>query len=151
MQILVALFGVYRVPLQRVEQALAGLPYVSEACVLSLPDHESRELCAAIVRVARADNALTEQIDLARIRSDLMESLPSYMLPAALRILQADEQIPRTVSGKAVKRAIRKDFFATTDWWPHNNPPSEVEYYGNIPQIDQSSFRPWDWSGVQRL
>jgi malonyl-CoA/methylmalonyl-CoA synthetase len=129
-----------------VEQSLGSLPYVSEACVLAIPDHEARELCAAVIRTTRN----SEKINLARVRSDLKESLPTYMLPAILRILKDDEEIPRTVSGKAIKKTICKEFFATTDWWPHNNPPLDVEYCGNMPLVD-GEMTPWDWSGTQRV
>lgn len=150
-QVIVATFSVYRIPLQRVEQALADLPYVSEACALAIPDHQARELCAAVIRIARTSNIPKSKINLARIRSDLREGLPSYMLPAILRILKDGEEIPRTVSGKAIKKAVRKEYFATTEWWPHNNPPPEVEYWGNVPQVTEADMRPWDWSGMQRI
>lgn len=132
------------------EQSLASLPYVSESCVLAIPDHEARELCAAVIRTTKASDTLRDKINLARVRFDLKESLPTYMLPAILRILKDDEEIPRTVSGKAIKKTIRKEYFATTDWWPHNNPPLDVEYCGNMPLVD-GEMTPWDWRGTQRV
>ncbi|KKO97290.1 hypothetical protein THAR02_10610 [Trichoderma harzianum] len=126
------------------------LPYISEACVLAIPDHEAKELCAAVIRLDGASGVPAPEISLARIRSDLMQSLPMYMLPAILRILKDGEEIPRNISGKFVKAAVRRELFATTDWWPHSNPPPEVEYWGNMPPIFEAATPPWDWCGVQR-
>ncbi|PKK48947.1 hypothetical protein CI102_7970 [Trichoderma harzianum] len=145
-----AFFRFFRIPLQKVEQSLLDLSYISEACVLAIPDHEAKELCAAAIRLDATSSVPAPEISLARIRSDLMQSLPMYMLPAILRILKDGEEIPRNISGKVVKAAVRRELFATTDWWPHSNPPAEVEYWGNMPPIFEAATRPWDWCGVQR-
>lgn len=73
-----------------------------------------------------------------------------YMLPAVLRILKKGEQLARTFTGKANKKLVKEEFFATTEWWPHESPPAEVEYWGNMPRILEAETRPWDWCGVQR-
>ncbi|PNP49778.1 hypothetical protein THARTR1_09546 [Trichoderma harzianum] len=112
--------------------------------------HEAKELCAAVIRLDGASGVPAPEMSLARIRSDLMQSLPMYMLPAILRILKDGEDIPRNISGKVVKAAVRRELFATTEWWPHSNPPPEVEYWGNMPPIFEAATRPWDWCGVQR-
>lgn len=132
------------------EQTLLDLPYISDACVLAVPDHEAKELCAAVVRLDETSGVSTSDINLARIRTDAMNSLPIYMLPAILRILKDGEEIPRTISGKAVRKAICKEFLGTDKWWPHDNPPADVEYWGNMPPIFEAETRPWDWCGVQR-
>lgn len=149
-KLVVAFFRFFRIPLQKVEQSLLDLPYISEASVIAIPDHEAKELCAAAIRLDVTSSVPASEISLARIRSDLMQSLSMYMLPAILRILKDGEEIPRNISGKVVKAAVRRELFATTDWWPHSNPPAEVEYWGNMPPIFEAATRPWDWCGVQR-
>ncbi|KAK5996040.1 Acyl-CoA ligase oryP [Cladobotryum mycophilum] len=142
-------FQTYRIPTQTVEHAIAELPYVAEACVLSIPDHESKNLCAALVRlnpgVSPAD------VDLRRIRSDIADNLPAFMFPTLLRVLREGEEVPLTTSGKPVKKRIRTEFFTTEEWWPMNNPPADVESWADLRAVLGEKAKPWDWGGIQRV
>lgn len=125
------------------------LPYISEACAVAVPDHESKQLCGIIVRLRRGSTPL-EQITLTRIRCDLSSSLAAYMLPTLLRVMKDEEELPRTFSGKPIKRQIVEDYFGTTDWFPAQTPPPMVECWGKMLGISKMEIKPWDWSAKQR-
>lgn len=125
------------------------LPYVAEACVVGVPHQEVRELCGAVVRLINGVTRI-EQITLSRIRSDLGGSLALFMMPLVLRIIKDGEELPRTVSGKPIKRQILKNYFGTTDWFPAGDLSPGVEYCGcTMPTIDEAEAKPWDFGGLQ--
>lgn len=128
-----------------------GLHYVADACVLGVPYHEARQLCGAVIRLRTNGRDLFPQshVDLARIRADLEGVLAAYMLPVVLRILQDGEQLPRTDSGKPIKKRILAELLGTTEWFPAENLPEGVEYCGCNPVVDEGKTRPWDWGGMQ--
>jgi malonyl-CoA/methylmalonyl-CoA synthetase len=144
------LFRVFRIPALRVEQALLNLPYISEACVLGVPHKEARAICGAIVRIR--DSALaTDGMLLAKIRADLKDSLPPYMLPAILSIMKGHDELPRTVSGKTIKKEALRKFLSHDDWSSTEGLPSGIEYYGcTMPKMVEAETKPWDWCGLQR-
>jgi amino acid adenylation domain-containing protein len=89
----------FRVELGEIESALAALPGVREAVVLARADggrHEERRLVAYVA----ADG---EAPILARLREALGASLPEYMLPSALVVL---DRLPLTANGKIDRRAL---------------------------------------------
>ncbi|CAM1509752.1 Fc.00g000870.m01.CDS01 [Cosmosporella sp. VM-42] len=142
-------FHGYRISTLRVQNSLTDLPYISDAYVVGVPDHEAKELCGAVLRIKK-DAVNTEQVSLARIRLDLMGGLPTYMLPVLLRILSDEEDVPRTVSQKPIKKRILQELFGITDYWSVDNPNPKVESWGNQPEQIQAKTRPWDWCGLQR-
>lgn len=105
------------------------LPYVREACVVAVPMSEGKQLCGATIRPQGGASA--ESITLARIRSDLHGRLDAQDLPVLLRLLDDKEQLPRTATGKPVKRQVLEDFFhegdCGEDWFILENKPSIVE------------------------
>lgn len=120
--------------------------------MLGIPHTVAKELCGAIVRFHPDYNTPPDQMTFAKIRSDLAETLPIYMIPTLLRILKDDETLPLTSIGKPIKNEIRRDFFKTTDWWSIENPPADVEYWSNkaVTVIGEKDLqRPWDWCGQQ--
>ncbi|KAK2865068.1 hypothetical protein FQN49_003946 [Arthroderma sp. PD_2] len=139
------LYHFFRISALTVESSLMDLPYISEACVLGAPHREARELCVAIVRVRCGEKTP------AQIRSDLSRSLPPFMLPTALRILTAEEVLPRTVSDKPIKRRILEEYFGTTDWFSASNLPRGVGYWGldQIDDVREGETKSWDWCGLQ--
>ncbi|PIG79525.1 hypothetical protein AARAC_000449 [Aspergillus arachidicola] len=137
----------FRIATLPVENHLTDLPYVTEACVLGVPDHEAKQLCGAIIRCSKDTSS---QVSLHRVRSDLSKYLPTYMLPALLRVLKDTEEIPRTISQKPIKKLILRDFFGVTDYWSIENPTPGVETCGNLPPQREATTRPWDWCGLQR-
>lgn len=125
-----------------------GLAYIADACVVAVPDYESKQLCGAIIRLKRG-YARTD-INLDKIRSDLRGVVPTFMLPTLLRVMHEQELLPLTVSGKPIKKQIVKHYFGTMDWFPSNTPPEGVEYCSSAPSILEEDPKPWDWCGVQR-
>ncbi|KND87442.1 Acyl-CoA synthetase family member 3, mitochondrial [Tolypocladium ophioglossoides CBS 100239] len=141
-------FHGYRIQSIRVEEALTDLPYVSEACVIGVPEDEAKELCAALIRLK--EGTPREEISLARVRADLSETLPAYMRPYLLRIMDDGEKVPCTVSSKPIKKEILKQFFGITEYWSIENPTPGVESWGDQPVQVEAETKPWDWCGLQR-
>jgi len=144
----VIFFRYFQIPALKVEASLMSLPYIADACVLGVPYHEARQLCGAVVRLQ--SNATQREVNLASIRAELAGDMPAYMLPAVLRILKEGEQLPRTHSGKPVKKQILSELLGTTDSFPAEDLPDGVEYFGSMPVIDAKTAKPWDWAGMQR-
>ncbi|KAK1244208.1 hypothetical protein MKX08_002346 [Trichoderma sp. CBMAI-0020] len=149
------LFRQYRIPSVQVEVALTALPYVTEACVLGVPDNEAKEICAAVVRLTPEQEQLqrrhSEQtINLARLRKDMNEALPKYMLPVLVKILGPGDDMPQTVSQKPIKSQIIKRYFGVDRSWSAENSVCGVEYWGSMPAPVEADTKPWDWLGLQR-
>ena len=90
-------FNVY--PLE-VEEALAGFPGVREVAVIGRPSEQWGEAVTAIV-VARGG----EQLDVDELRAHCAGVLASYKVPK--QIVYATEPLPRTRSGKLLRRELR--------------------------------------------
>ncbi len=88
----------FRVELEEIEAVLRECPGVQNAAAILREDEPGRQLLAAYL-VQRTGAAL----DLASIRSTLRARLPSYMVPAALEILDA---LPTLASGKVDRRRL---------------------------------------------
>lgn len=149
------LFRHYRIPSVQVEVALTALPYVTEACVLGVPDNEAKEICAAVVRLTPEQEQLqsrhSEQIvNLARLRKDMNETLPKYMLPVLVKVLGPGEEMPQTVSQKPIKSQIIKKYFGVDRSWSAENSVCGVEYWGSMPTPVEADTKLWDWLGLQR-
>lgn len=126
---------------------MRSLPYISEACVLAVPSHSTKQSCAAVIRLRR-HVASAEQGTLARIRHDLEGSLAYYMMPVLLRILSEEEDVPVTVSGKPVKGQILKDYFGSVGGIPAEIMPPGVEVY-TFQETAETKTKTWDWCGLQ--
>lgn len=145
----VVLFYGYRIPIVELEGSLIDLPYIKEAYVIGAPDHEAKELAAAIVRLkACTDNG--EAITLRKIRKDLSATLATHKLPALLRILQDGEEIPRTAGGKSIKPGLLQKFFGIENIIPKGYSWPHTEFWGNGIEQGLRQTRPWDWCGLQR-
>ncbi|KAJ5903493.1 hypothetical protein N7504_005876 [Penicillium tannophilum] len=143
------LFYGYRIPIVELEGSLIDLPYIKEAYVIGAPDHEAKELAAAIVRLkACTDNG--EAITLKKIRKDLSATLATHKLPALLRILQDGEEIPRTAGGKSIKPGLLQKFFGIENIIPKGYSWPHTEFWGNGIEQGLRQTRPWDWCGLQR-
>jgi malonyl-CoA/methylmalonyl-CoA synthetase len=118
---------VFQISAVDVESNLLDLPYITEACVVGVPDNDTRHHCAAIVRVQRPDDYKLQAINLALIRSDLEAKLAHFMLPTLLRILGDDESLPVTISGKVVRREALRQFFGVTEGISETRLPCNVE------------------------
>ncbi|KAH8820208.1 hypothetical protein F5884DRAFT_865877 [Xylogone sp. PMI_703] len=155
------LFYGYRIPILELESSLMNLPYILEAFVIGAPDHEAKELPAAIVRLRKPYHSPHERlsgaelpgdyhITLQRIRRDLSATLAIHKLPAMLRILNDGEDVPRTPSDKPIKRGLLKNFFNISDFVTPKYCEPNVEYWGNHCEQTRSQTRPWDWCGLKR-
>jgi amino acid adenylation domain-containing protein len=87
----------YRIELGEIEAALRTHPAVREAVVVAWP-RSGGPLLAAYVEVDS-----TPAPSAASFRAFLLDRLPDYMVPAAVRAL---ERIPRTPNGKIDRRAL---------------------------------------------
>ncbi|WP_419884332.1 amino acid adenylation domain-containing protein, partial [Mycobacterium scrofulaceum] len=84
----------YRIELGEIQSALAALEGVEQAAVIAREDRPGDKRLVGYV---------TGTADPAVIRTQLGERLPSYMVPAAVVVLDA---LPLTVNGKLDKRAL---------------------------------------------
>ncbi|MEU5264300.1 amino acid adenylation domain-containing protein [Amycolatopsis sp. NPDC021455] len=89
----------YRVEPGEVEVALAGLPGVGQAVVSARDGH----LIGYVVAEAGQD------ADPAGLRARLTETLPEFMVPAAVLVL---DELPLTVNGKVDRQALPEPDFA---------------------------------------
>ncbi|OXM47308.1 non-ribosomal peptide synthetase [Amycolatopsis alba] len=90
----------YRVEPGEIEVVLGGLPGVAQAVVLARHDH----LIGYVVAEAGQD------ADPARLREQLAETLPEFMVPAVVLVL---DELPLTVNGKVDRRALPEPDFAS--------------------------------------
>ncbi len=90
-----------------VEAAILEHPLVRDATVIGLPSAEYGEEVAAVIQVAPADQSPNLA---AEIAAKLGETLARYKVPTAITITDAD--LPRTATGKVLKREIRAQFFS---------------------------------------
>ncbi|MGS0897494.1 amino acid adenylation domain-containing protein [Burkholderia stagnalis] len=90
----------FRVELGEIEAALVMLPAIREAAVLALDNAAGRkELAAYLV----TDGEAGGEADLQACRSALRQTLPDYMVPTHLIVLDA---LPLTPSGKVDRKAL---------------------------------------------
>ncbi|KMO40235.1 peptide synthetase [Methylobacterium tarhaniae] len=88
----------FRIELGEIEARLSGLPGVSGAAVVLRQDHGIDRLVAFVVPEAGI------ALDPAALRAALKAQLPPYMVPAHLEAVDA---LPRLVSGKTDRKALR--------------------------------------------
>ncbi|KAF5611523.1 acetyl synthetase [Fusarium subglutinans] len=144
-------FRQLRISILAVESSLLKLPYISEACVLAIPHREARQLCGAAVRFQKGSFAEPgAPTVLARIRADLAVSLAPFMLPTVLAVLGEGQQLPRTHSGKVMKRDVLRDCFGVAEWFSAETMASGVEFWGSdLPHVDEAGAKLWDRGGMQ--
>ncbi|WP_120314323.1 non-ribosomal peptide synthetase, partial [Mycobacterium mantenii] len=84
----------YRIELGEVQAALLALQGIDQAVVIDREDRPGDKRLVAYV---------TGTADPAKVRAQLAERLPAYMVPAAVVVLEA---LPMTINGKLDKRAL---------------------------------------------
>jgi long-chain acyl-CoA synthetase len=95
--------GGYNVYPREVEEILYTHPAVSEAAVLGVPHPDLGEEVAALVVLRPGMNATSEEI-----RAFVKERVAPYKYP---RLLKLVKELPKSVTGKILKRAISRDIF----------------------------------------
>jgi long-chain acyl-CoA synthetase len=88
-----------------IEDALLTHPDILEAAIVGIPDRVLGELVGAVVR-ARAGSRLIEE----QVIEHLRPKLAAFKLPVHVDIRM--EELPRTASGKIVKRQLREELAA---------------------------------------
>ena len=89
----------YRIELEEVEAALHCLSYVSEAAVL----HTSVNGLSRIVAIVSA----REELDSERIRLDLNQIIPDYMVPS---VFHREDVLPKNPNGKVDRRLLAEKY-----------------------------------------
>ena len=86
----------FRIELGEIEAALTALPEVLEAVVIVYSEAEDDQRLVAYI-------VSNSEIDYNKLRTDLKESLPDYMIPAAFVVVDA---MPLTAQGKINRKAL---------------------------------------------
>ncbi|KAJ5673503.1 acetyl-CoA synthetase-like protein [Penicillium longicatenatum] len=107
-------FWHFKIPVLELEERLIQLPYISEAYVLPVLDHEAQGLAAALVRL-RGPHETLQNINLRKIREDLASNMELYKLPALLFILKDGEEVPKSASEKVMKAQALEKYFHLSD------------------------------------
>jgi amino acid adenylation domain-containing protein len=108
----------YRVELGEVEMALQSTPGIQQAVVIAREDAPGEK---RLVGYIVAD---LEQHELQRVRDALKEKLPSYMVPAAIVVL---DKLPLTATGKADRRALPAPDFRAYSSREYQAPEGKIE------------------------
>ncbi|WP_248000897.1 non-ribosomal peptide synthetase, partial [Mycolicibacterium sp. CBMA 334] len=118
----------YRIELGEVQAALAALDGVTQAVVIAREDDPA---------ALRLIGYITGTADPDRIRAQLAERLPSYMVPAAVVAIDA---VPLTVNGKLDRRALPAPDYVDTDHYrAPANPVEEIlaDTYARVLGLDR--------------
>jgi len=97
--------GGYKISALDIEREILGLEYVAEVMVVGVEDEEFGQRVAAAM-VLRDD--IKQALTLEELRADLRSSLAGYKMPTLLRVVKA---IPKTASGKVVKKVLVHELF----------------------------------------
>jgi long-chain acyl-CoA synthetase len=89
-----------------VEAVLLEHPLVRDAAVVGLPHRDYGEEVAAVIQVAAGDLADAVAED---IRASLAGRLARFKIPTAIRLTEGE--LPRTATGKILKRELRQRYF----------------------------------------
>ncbi|KAJ5770375.1 NRPS-like protein biosynthetic cluster [Penicillium nucicola] len=139
----------YKIPIPTLEQKINDLPDVREGYILAMPDQHCGYRAAALIRpVKNADiDHRAASFDLPHLHEQMVaDKIPAFMLPTALRLLQDEETVPRTVSGKIIRRDAVKQFFPMDD---DGRCPAAVQVWLARPSVCKESMKQaWDWAGA---
>ena len=132
----------YRIELGEVQAALAGLDGVKQAVVIAREDRPGDK---------RLIGYITGTADPAQIRAQLAERLPTYMVPAAVVVIDA---LPLTVNGKLDIRALPAPDYHDADHYRAPASPVEEILAGIYAQVLGWSASGWTtrsstWAGIR--
>jgi len=90
-----------------IEAALLEHPSVRDVAIIGLPDKALGEIVGCVIQ--QADEEKSEKELEGELTEYLLARLARFKIPA--RYAMTDEEMPRTATGKLLKRDIRKQFF----------------------------------------
>ena len=72
------------------------------------------------------------------------------MLPTVLSVLEHTQELPRTHSGKVMKKNVLRDCLGVIEWFSAEALAPGVEFWGSdLPQVESAGARMWDRGGMQ--
>ena len=117
----------YRIELGEIQVALADLVGVEQAVVVAREDHPGEKRLVGYVT-----ETAPGLVDPAQARAELAEHLPTYMVPAAVVVVDA---IPLTVNGKLDRRALPAPEYIDADSYRAPTTPAEEILAGIFAQV----------------
>ncbi|OBI83486.1 non-ribosomal peptide synthetase, partial [Mycobacterium sp. E740] len=117
----------YRIELGEVAAALSGCAGVDQAVVIAREDAPGDKRLVGYVT-----GSVTGAVDPARVREQLGERLPGYMVPAAVVVL---EVLPLTANGKLDRRALPAPEYADVQRYRAPATPTEEILAGIFAQV----------------
>ncbi|WP_369829532.1 amino acid adenylation domain-containing protein [Nocardia sp. 852002-20019_SCH5090214] len=114
-----------RIELGEIETALLALPGVSQAVALVMGSALGDQLVAYVVAQPRTT------LDPERLRNGVKDSLPAYMVPAVVVVLDA---FPLNPSGKLDRKALPEPTFSSREFRAPSTPVEEIvaEVFGSV-------------------
>jgi hypothetical protein len=108
----------FRIELGEIETALRGQAEVAAAVVVAREDEPGQKQLVGYVVAAEG-----RRVDAAQLKAELRRSLPEYMVPAAIVVLEA---LPRTPSGKVDRKALPAPEFTLAPSRAARTPAEEI-------------------------
>ncbi|OBG82484.1 hypothetical protein A5699_00340 [Mycobacterium sp. E802] len=108
----------YRIELGEIQAVLGGLDGVDQATVIAREDRPGDKRLVGYIT-----ETMTGAADPVRVRAQLCDRLPAYMVPAAVMVVDA---LPLTVNGKLDKRALPAPEYAGEGYRAPTTPVEEV-------------------------
>ncbi|MBP2455952.1 non-ribosomal peptide synthetase [Mycolicibacterium lutetiense] len=117
----------YRIELGEIQVALSDLDSVEQAVVVAREDHPGEKRLVGYVT-----ETAPGLVDSGKARAHLAEHLPTYMVPAAVVVVDA---IPLTVNGKLDRRALPAPEYVDADSYRAPTTPAEEILVGIFAQV----------------
>ncbi|KAA0016498.1 non-ribosomal peptide synthetase, partial [Antrihabitans cavernicola] len=123
-----------RIELGEIEAALDRLPAIRRSVVVVRSDDRVGDQLVAYVVV---DGDFDGEVDTARVRTDLSSTLPTYMVPAAVVVL---ERLPLNSAGKLDRKALPDPVIEQRRFRPPATAVEEVvaAVYADVLGVDQA-------------